>query len=186
MSSNHASEYVKNNDVHLGLRVSTRVANGGSQVTRLQCRFCIALGRGEKVGTKRQALTVVQGWMRPFRYNNIESHVSGQHPTKWAKYKRLNSIVERQTFFDNVPVAFKNSIKAQFQSSSLGAERQIVFDIEKDIVDVIIRGMMFDLANIVDSDADSDAEENDPTFGNDAERDAILHRRIQKAALAKE
>jgi len=46
--------------------------------------------------------------------------------------------------------------------------------------------MMFDPANIVDSDADSDAEENDPTFGSDAERDAVLRPRIQKAALAKE
>jgi hypothetical protein len=127
--------------------------------------------------------------MRPFRYNNIESHVSGQHPTKWAEYKQLDSIVDRQAFFDDVPIAFKNSIKAHFPFSSLGAERQIVFDIEKDIVDVIIRGMMFDPANIVssdaDGDADSDAEENDPAFGSDAERDAVLRRRIQKA-LAKE
>jgi hypothetical protein len=124
--------------------------------------------------------------MRPFRYDNIESHVSGQHPTKWVEYKRLDSIVERQTFFDNVSVTFRNSIKAHFPSSFLGAERQIIFDIEKDIVDVIVRGMMFDPTDIVDSDADSDAEENDPAFGNDAERDAILCRRIQKAALAKE
>jgi hypothetical protein len=179
MGSNRASEYVKDNDVRLGLRVSTRAANGGPQVTGLQCRFCIAFGCKEKVGAKRQALTVVQGWMRPFRYDNIESHVSGQHPTKWAEYKQLDSIVDRQAFFDDVPIAFKNSIKAHFPFSSLGAERQIVFDIEKDIVDVIIRGMMFDPANIVDndanSDADSDAEENDPAFGSDAERDAVLH-----------
>jgi hypothetical protein len=186
MGSNCASEYVKDNDVRLGLRVSTRAANGGPQVSGLQCRFCIAFGRDEKVGAKRQASTVVQGWMRPFRYDNIESHVSGQHPTKWAEYKRLDSIVDRQAFFDDVPIAFRNSIKAHFSSSFLGAERQIVFDIEKDIVDVIIRGMMFDPANIVDSDADSDAEENDPAFGSDAERDAVLRRRIQKAALAKE
>jgi hypothetical protein len=123
--------------------------------------------------------------MRPFYYDNIESHVNGQHSTKWAEYKRLNLIVERQAFFDNVPVAFRNSIKAHFPSSSLGVERQIVFDIEKEIVDVIVCGMMFDLANIVDSDADIDAKENDPAFGSDAERDAILHRHIQKATFAK-
>jgi hypothetical protein len=46
--------------------------------------------------------------------------------------------------------------------------------------------MMFDPADIVDSDADSDAEENDPAFGSDAERNAVLRPRIQKAALAKE
>jgi hypothetical protein len=68
---------------------------------------------------------------------------------------------------------------AQFLSSSLGAKRQIVFDIEKDSMDVIVRGMMFDLVNIVDNDADSDAEENDHAFGSDAERDAVLCRCIQ-------
>jgi hypothetical protein len=46
--------------------------------------------------------------------------------------------------------------------------------------------MMFDLADIVDNDADSDAEENDPAFGSDVERNAVLRQRIQKAALAKE
>jgi hypothetical protein len=124
--------------------------------------------------------------MRPFRYDNIKSHVNNQHPTKWAEYKRLDSIVEHQAFFDDVSVAFKNSIKAHFPSSFLGVERQIVFDIEKDIVDVIMRGMMFEPADIVDSDADSDVEENDPAFGNDVECDAVLRRCIQKAALAKE
>jgi hypothetical protein len=124
--------------------------------------------------------------MCPFRYDNIESHVSGQHPTKWAEYKWFGSIVECQTFFDDVLVAFKNSIKAHFPSSSLGAERQIVFDIKKDIMDMIVRGMMFDPADIVDSDADNDAEDNDLAFGSDAERNAVLCRCIQKAALAKE
>jgi hypothetical protein len=186
MSSNRASEYVKDNNVCLGLRVSTRAANGGPRVTRLQCRFCIAFGREEKVGAKRQASIAVQGWMRPFRYDNIENHVSNQHPTKWGEYKQLDSIVERQAFFDDVPVAFRNSIKARFPSSSLGAERQIVFNIEKDIMDVIVRDMMFDPTDIVNSDANSDVEENDLAFGSDAERNAVLRRRIQKATLAKE
>jgi hypothetical protein len=105
---------------------------------------------------------------------------------KWAEYKCFDSIVERQAFFDYVPVAFINSIKAHFPSSSFGAERQILFDIEKDIVDVIVCGMMFDPTDIVDNNADSDAEENDPTFGSDAEHNAILRRHIQKVALVKE
>ncbi len=49
ISSNRAYEYVKDNDVRLGLRVSTRAANGGSQITGLQCRLCITFGREEKV-----------------------------------------------------------------------------------------------------------------------------------------
>jgi hypothetical protein len=69
---------------------------------------------------------------------------------------------------------FRNSIEAHFLSSSLGSERQIVFDIEKAIVDVIVHGMMFDLADIVDNNANSDAKENDPAFGSDAKRDVVL------------
>ncbi|CAK9222421.1 unnamed protein product [Sphagnum troendelagicum] len=46
--------------------------------------------------------------------------------------------------------------------------------------------MMFDPTDIVDNDADSDAKENDPAFGSDTEHDVVLHRRIQKATLAKE
>jgi hypothetical protein len=166
--------------------VSTRAANGGPQVIGLQCHFCIAFGRKEKVCVKRHALTAIQGWMHPFRYDNIESHISGQHPTKWAEFKQLNSIIERQAFFDDVSVAFRNSIKAHFPFSSLGAKRQIVFDIEKDIVDVIVRGMMFDPVDIVDNDANNDAKENDLAFGSDTERDVVFRQRIQKAALAKE
>jgi hypothetical protein len=186
MSSNCAFEYVKDNDVRLGLRVSTKAANGGPQVTGLQCRFCVAFGHKEKVGMKCQASTAIQGWMHPFCYDNIESHVTGQHPTKWAEYNRFDSIVEHKTFFDDVSVAFRNFIKAHFLFSFFGAERQFVFDIEKDIVDVIVRGMMFDPVDIVDSDENNDAEENDLAFGSDVERDGVLRRRIQKARLAKE
>jgi hypothetical protein len=60
MSSNRASEYVKDNNIRLGLRVSTRAANGGPHVTGLQCHFCIAFGHEKKVGAKRQASTAVQ------------------------------------------------------------------------------------------------------------------------------
>jgi hypothetical protein len=61
----------------------------------------------------------------------------------------------------------------------------MVFDIEKDIVEVIVRGMMFDPADFDGSDVDSDAEDNDPAlFGSDAERDAVLSRRRQQAELA--
>jgi len=72
---------------------------------------------------------------------------------------------------------FKNSIKAHFPSSSLGAEREMVFDIEKDIVDVIVGDMMFEPSDdIIDNDPEDDMDEP-PTFGSDAERNAVLHQR---------
>jgi hypothetical protein len=44
-------------------------------------------------------------------------------------------------------------------SSSLGAKRQIVHNIEKDIVDTIVEDMMFNLEDQDDNDADHDADE---------------------------
>jgi hypothetical protein len=75
-SNKRSSEYVKANDDRFGLRVSSKAPNC-NKVNSLQCRFCIAFGREEKVGAKRKLSTDVQGWIRPFRYDNIENHVSG-------------------------------------------------------------------------------------------------------------
>ena len=121
----------------LGLRVTHCAPNGG-KIIGLQCRICIAFGREEKVGAKRKPASAIQAWTGSFRYDNIESHVRGQHPSKWAEYRLLESHADRNAFLDDVPTAFKNNIKAHFPSLSFGAERQIVFDIEKDIVDVIV------------------------------------------------
>ncbi|CAK9858513.1 unnamed protein product [Sphagnum jensenii] len=53
-------------------------------------------------------------------------------------------------------------------------------------MDVIVRGMMFNPVDIVDNDADNDAEDYDPAFGNDTECNVVLRRPIQKATLVKE
>jgi hypothetical protein len=80
---------------------------------------------------------------------------------------------------------FKNSIKAHFPSSSLGAERQIVYDIEKDILDTIVGDMMFNPKDQDDSDADHDADE-EPAFGSAVEINVLRLRHRQAAAKAKE
>jgi len=104
-------------------------------------------------------VTTVQGWSHPFHYDNIENHLRNQHSGQWALYQALESSFERASFFDDVLVAFKNSIKAHFLSSSLGTKRQIVYDIEKDIVDTIVGNMMFNPEDQDDNDADHDADE---------------------------
>ncbi len=167
-----SSGYIKDNDVRYGLKVAYRDPKS-SKVTGLQCRFCIAFGREEKVGSKRKAATTVQGWSHPFRSDNIENHLHNQHFGQWALYQALESSSKRVSFFDDVPVAFKNSIKAHFSSSSLGAERQIVYNIEKDIVDTIVGDMMFNPEDQDDNDADHDADE-EPAFGSAVEINALL------------
>ena len=81
-------------------------------MTGLQCHGCIAFGWEEKVGSKHKVATIVQGWSHPFRYDNIESHIRNQHSGQWALYQALESSSERASFFDDVPVVFKNSCRS--------------------------------------------------------------------------
>jgi len=53
MSRKCSSGYVKDNDVRYGLKVVHRDPKS-LKVTGLQCHFCIAFGREEKVGSKRK------------------------------------------------------------------------------------------------------------------------------------
>ncbi len=184
MSGKRSSGYVKDNDVHYGLKVAHRDPKS-SKVIGLQCCFCIAFGREEKVGSKCKATTTVQGWNHPFRYDNIENHLRNQHSGQWAIYQALESSSECTSFFNDVPVAFKNSIKAHFPSSSLGAKRQIVYDIKKDIVDTIVGDMMFNPEDQDDSDADHDTDE-EHAFGSAGEINALRLRYRQAVAKAKE
>jgi len=85
MSGKRSSGYVKDNDVRYGLKVVHRDPKS-SKVIGLQCCFCIAFGREEKIGLKRKAATTVQGWSHPFRYDNIENHLRNQHSGQWAVY----------------------------------------------------------------------------------------------------
>jgi hypothetical protein len=111
MSGNRLSGYVKDDDVHYGLKVAHHDPKS-SKVTGLQCRGYIAFGREEKVRSKHKAATIVEGWSHPFRYDNIEDHLRNQHYGQWALYQALKSSSERTSFFDDIPVVFKNSSRS--------------------------------------------------------------------------
>jgi len=111
MSGIRSSGYVKDNDVCYGLKVAHRDPKS-SKVTGLQCYGCIAFGREEKVGLKRKAANIVQGWSHPVRYNNIANHLHNQHSSQWALYQALESSSEHASFFDDVSVVFKNSCRS--------------------------------------------------------------------------
>ncbi|KAH9562545.1 hypothetical protein CY35_05G077800 [Sphagnum magellanicum] len=139
MSGKRSSKYVKDNDVRYGLKVAHHDPKSSK----------------EKVGSKCKAATTVQGWSHPFRYDNIENHLRNQHSGQWALYQALESFSERTSLFDDVPVAFKNSIKAHFSSLFLGIEQQIVYDIEKDIVDTIVKERALSLFKCVELEDDA-------------------------------
>jgi hypothetical protein len=82
-----------------------------------------------------------------------------QHQMKWLEYDTIHSSSECNQFFTNVPVIFRNSIEAHFVFEFVG-KRQIVFDIDKDIVEIIINDMMYRV---------KDEVEENPAFGNEAE-----------------
>jgi hypothetical protein len=78
------------------------------------------------------------------------------------EYDAIHFNFERDQFFTDVPIVFKNSIKTHFVSKFVG-ERQIVFDIDKDVVEAIASDMMYKVEDEVNND-NEDVEEN-PMFG---------------------
>ena len=80
-SENRSLGYVKDNDVHYGLKVAHRDPKL-SKMIGLQCCSCIAFGWEGKVGSKCKAATTVQGWSHPFHYDNIENHL--RNHTLWS------------------------------------------------------------------------------------------------------
>jgi hypothetical protein len=110
LPSARVSSYVKENDVKYGVSVTSRVLQSGN-VNVLQCRFCVAFGREERVGSKRKSSHASgQSWTVPFRYDNIETHMrTHHHPFKCAQYKELKKVwnyasryEQCNTFFTNV------------------------------------------------------------------------------------
>jgi hypothetical protein len=95
-----------------------------------------------------------------------------QHPTQWAEYTTIKSDNERDQFFIDVPIAFKNSIKTHLSSSSLGVERQIIFDIDKNIIDTIVGDMLFDPTD--ECDSDEDVVVQDHVFGSEVELNVVM------------
>jgi hypothetical protein len=117
-SGNRSSGYVKDNDVCYGLKVAHHDPKS-LKVIGLQCRGCIAFGWEEKIGSKRKVATTFQGWSHPFRYDNIENHLRNQHFGQWALHLVLESSSECTSFFDDVPVVFKNSCMSHVGKTNL-------------------------------------------------------------------
>ena len=169
------SSYVKENDVKFGLSVASRVMNSGV-VNGLRCRFCVAFGREEKVGTKQKQGSSQMTWVYPFRYDNIENHVLKQHPEKWAEYQN-----ERKTwrygsrydecnnfFAKTITTASRNYFQSPEQSGQ--ARPQLVFTIDKDIVESIIGDMMYFCA---EDDEDEEVRADNSNFDDGEDDESV-------------
>ncbi len=153
--------------------MATRILHTGV-VNGLQCRFCIAFGRKERVGSKRKTTQASgQAWTVPFRYDNIENHVRTQHPLKWAEYedaktrwKHTSQYEDCNNFSADVASPSSSMYKRQFLSpepagSGQHTRQPLVYTISsKDIVELIIGKTMY--SNADESANDEIPEESEP------------------------
>ncbi|OAE33006.1 hypothetical protein AXG93_1913s1070 [Marchantia polymorpha subsp. ruderalis] len=182
MTKKRSSAYEKVNDDKFELKVVTRDTKS-AKVIGVQCRFCITFGREEKADAKRKVASSVQAWQSPFRYDNIEHHLCTQHTKQWDVYQTLETSLDRKSFFDDGSIAFKNSLKVHFPSS-LEDEGDIVYEIERDIVDTVVDDMMFNLEDAEESDEEDD-EEDVHLFGSMGENNTQLSQRRETVIKSK-
>lgn len=82
-----------------------------------------------------------------------------QHIVKFYKYIQFQSKAKDDAFFDDVTILFQNSIRSYFISKAL-SQHEIVLNINKTIVEVIIDYMMY-LIKDEAIDNDNDLEQNE-------------------------
>lgn len=127
-----------------GLVVAERAASDGSVISA-KCLFCEYVGREAVTvgplptgGSRKRARTVTVKYYRaPFRVDNMRAHAESQHKEKWLEYKVLCD-ADKKIFFDGV-TPISNTLRAHFDG-----ENHIRFDVERDIVQVLVGDLLFD------------------------------------------
>ena len=128
------------NELLYGVTVAER-APGNGAVVSLKCLFCEYVGRqdaGTAGGARKRVRSENSKYYRaPFRTDNMKNHLQSQHRDKWQEYQSLGA-EEKKVFFDCItPVA--NTLRAHFDG-----ENDLVFTVERDIVQVLVTDMIFD------------------------------------------
>jgi len=122
--------------VEYGLEVTQRSTAQSANVLSVRCRFCVAFGREDRVGSKRQKTTNVKFFNHPFLPHHYRQHLSSQHSECWETYQTLTK-AEKAEYFDN-RTPFSATLSAHFVND----KKELVFAINKPIVDVIIGEML--------------------------------------------
>ena len=74
-----------------------------------------------------------------FRVDNYKSHLRIQHACKWSEYQTINDDDDAIAKFFDTDVPFTNTLNAHFD-----IEKSQSFVINKEIVEMVIGGMLFD------------------------------------------
>ena len=133
-------KYVQENDRVQGIVFVGQDSCSG-KVDGIKCNLCVSFGLKFKVGSKRKLKANVISWKSLFCYENIEKHLIGQQPVKCKDYSSLSNGA-KDTFFEGY-VSFRKKLQYKFTGISRG-EHDIVFDLKKEIVEVLIVEILFE------------------------------------------
>ena len=134
----------------------------------MKCRFC-EFGRDDVDGgeeRKRKMTKDIKFYRKPWRSDNMMRHVKEQHSIRYDEYPKL-CVKEKKQYFekmeDSRPLA---SMTRNDRSSTIDKE-MLVYNISKDIIEVIIRQLL--------SDYDPDDTEDDMTStSNTVQQDIFI------------
>lgn len=129
-----------------GLKVVNRDAD--REVTSVVCRFCTAFGQDEIIGkdiddgspNNRQRKQISnKKYFTNFRTDNYKAHMVTQHSIKRMEYEKIMKDEESIAKFFKTKVLFVNKLDSHFLT---GQSKK--FDIQKDIIEILIAEMLFD------------------------------------------
>lgn len=133
----------------------TEVDKTTSQIIGVRCMFCVCFGNESSTDSKRKrkATENTMYWKdtgNGIRSDRFLSHHRTAHPEAFAKYQALNEAEKKAFFEDNAPV------KSTLWEYVVGKKDRVVFQIQRDIVEVIIGQLLYDCEGDGDGDGDED------------------------------
>ena len=136
MGPNHRVQiFHMDHQAEFGVKVTSQDAST-SAVTSEVCQFCVALGREEKLGQKRNSIATKKYFKAPFCLVLYRPHHESQNPSKWLLYSYAFDAA-KANFFDVVPVV--NQMSSHFE----GSHGQLYFTIDPEVIDVLISDVFF-------------------------------------------
>ena len=128
---------------------------GTTTVSGANCKFCLVFGRedtqkaqpvrvepGQKKKKSRGKRLKPHAFTKGFNPANITKHMVKQHPTKWKEYQ--TALANRQSDPDTLKKFFAQRKITAFFLKESQRNGIITRFIEKDIIDVLVKGILLD------------------------------------------
>jgi hypothetical protein len=166
MSHKRGSQFRNEWLLKYGLAITTRDPKT-SDILSIKCKFC-ELGKDSSENEndrKRKRTERVKYYQKPWRKDNIERHLKEQHSKRYHEYSNLTTD-DKIKFFEQVEDAkpFAAFLNPDAGQAGRKAKRQILIDISKDVVDVIINQLLTDYYADEGGADDHDGAEAETTY----------------------